>query len=539
MKGIIFYFFLLSTNVFSQYYKLSSTFQHNYRNNLQKSYSTSYSNIKVEYMNIDSTVINPSQLDTNYYSVHYNLMGIYDFYNPGFDGKLTLGDFNGDGNTEIYCTQWVPQIFYSPAKIYEFDTSHNPELVYTYPDSQTVVLTSYDINSDGKNDLILNSSGSRGIHIYNQNNINSYPTHLLFDFSFGPDYQVDLNTFCDVDKDGNTDYLFYAPTGKDWFFIYEYDSLQNNFIKKYSGDEDFYSGFLVCDFNLDGNNEIIGGHIDGKVIMLECLGNDQYGDYKEFNTELYNTYQNFYTDDIDNDGLPEFWIGGTDFSNNSFKYICFELVDNQTVKRITSISILNSDAYPYGYVTARDFDNDGTQEIFIALNERMYILKFVGSPNHPQYEVKYYGIIKSQNHLNFVDNITLYDIFNRGETEILVSLLEGDQTNFFERTYIYTPHLPTNVKTNHLLNPAFHLFQNYPNPFNPVTTIQYSLSQFSIVSLKVYNILGAEISTLVNEGKSAGSYSVNFDGSALPGGVYIYRLTAGNYSSAKKLILLK
>jgi hypothetical protein len=60
-----------------------------------------------------------------------------------------------------------------------------------------------------------------------------------------------------------------------------------------------------------------------------------------------------------------------------------------------------------------------------------------------------------------------------------------------------------------------------------------------IAVLKVYDILGNEIATLVNEEKTAGNYSVNFDGSNLPSGVYIYRLTAGNYSAAKKLILLK
>ncbi len=91
----------------------------------------------------------------------------------------------------------------------------------------------------------------------------------------------------------------------------------------------------------------------------------------------------------------------------------------------------------------------------------------------------------------------------------------------------------------------YYLSQNYPNPFNPVTTIKYSIPSVGtsfmkfIAVLKVYDILGNEIATLVNEEKTAGNYSVNFDGSNLPSGVYIYRLTAGNYSAAKKLILLK
>jgi len=85
----------------------------------------------------------------------------------------------------------------------------------------------------------------------------------------------------------------------------------------------------------------------------------------------------------------------------------------------------------------------------------------------------------------------------------------------------------------------FSLEQNYPNPFNPTTTISYELSVNSIVILKVYNTLGEEIESLVNEEKPAGRYEVEFDGNSLPSGVYIYRLTVGDYTEVKKLVLLK
>ncbi len=91
----------------------------------------------------------------------------------------------------------------------------------------------------------------------------------------------------------------------------------------------------------------------------------------------------------------------------------------------------------------------------------------------------------------------------------------------------------------------FSLKQNYPNPFNPVTTIKYSIpdtktssERFPVV-LKVYDILGNEAAVLVNEQKPAGNYEVKFDGSSLPSGVYIYRLTSGKYSKTRKLMLLK
>jgi hypothetical protein len=88
---------------------------------------------------------------------------------------------------------------------------------------------------------------------------------------------------------------------------------------------------------------------------------------------------------------------------------------------------------------------------------------------------------------------------------------------------------------------SFELSQNYPNPFNPTTSIKFQIPQSSIVSLKIYNILGKEVAVLVNEFKEAGNYQINFDAGTkgLTSGVYFYKLNAGNLSSTKKLILLK
>jgi len=85
----------------------------------------------------------------------------------------------------------------------------------------------------------------------------------------------------------------------------------------------------------------------------------------------------------------------------------------------------------------------------------------------------------------------------------------------------------------------YFLFQNYPNPFNPSTEISYQLPSSSYVFLKVFDVLGREVKVLVNKQETAGSYSVNFDASNLPSGVYFYRLEAGTYSNTKKLLLLK
>ncbi|MFZ2324732.1 MAG: T9SS type A sorting domain-containing protein [Ignavibacteriaceae bacterium] len=86
---------------------------------------------------------------------------------------------------------------------------------------------------------------------------------------------------------------------------------------------------------------------------------------------------------------------------------------------------------------------------------------------------------------------------------------------------------------------TYDLSQNFPNPFNPSTTIKYQLPQDGLVTLKIYDILGSEIATLVNEEKPAGKYEVNFNASQLASGIYIYKIQAGNFISSKKMILLK
>ncbi len=83
------------------------------------------------------------------------------------------------------------------------------------------------------------------------------------------------------------------------------------------------------------------------------------------------------------------------------------------------------------------------------------------------------------------------------------------------------------------------LEQNYPNPFNPVTTINYQIPVEGIVTLKIYDVLGREVKTLIDEEKSAGNYSIEFNASDLASGVYIYRLNSGNFKSTKKLLLMK
>jgi hypothetical protein len=86
---------------------------------------------------------------------------------------------------------------------------------------------------------------------------------------------------------------------------------------------------------------------------------------------------------------------------------------------------------------------------------------------------------------------------------------------------------------------AFALLQNYPNPFNPTTNIEFRIANLELVTLKVFDLLGREISTLVNEVRPAGLYTVRWDASSLPSGVYFYRLQAREFVQTRKMVITK
>jgi outer membrane protein assembly factor BamB len=124
--------------------------------------------------------------------------------------------------------------------------------------------------------------------------------------------------------------------------------------------------------------------------------------------------------------------------------------------------------------------------------------------------------------------------------------VDGDWTMVGGNRYGYGSYIPglnepsTDIKNNSYFQPGkFELHQNYPNPFNPTTTIKYDLKVAGFVSLKVFDIIGQEVASVVSKNQKAGSYQINFNASNLSSGLYIYRLESGTFAQSKKMMLLK
>jgi hypothetical protein len=149
-----------------------------------------------------------------------------------------------------------------------------------------------------------------------------------------------------------------------------------------------------------------------------------------------------------------------------------------------------------------------------------------------------YDYVTASSYVDLV-NYEVRAYYNSTDSNILSGSSEPDWVAVFGETYIKMQDNTTTTLASIKEFPETYSVENYPNPFNPTTEIRYSLPREGFVTLKVYDILGKEVATLVNETKQAGYYNVAFNAGNLPSGIYIYSLQSNGFSQSKKMILAK
>ena len=197
-------------------------------------------------------------------------------------------------------------------------------------------------------------------------------------------------------------------------------------------------------------------------------------------------------------------------------------------------------------IKLKEYDTFNTDDFTFSLNGYLKRITL----NHPSMNANIIGnfnVILMSINPQFPNTGWWYDYFS-GDSMFVTNLtqtinLEPGEFHIYTTVKLPTPEegilLDIENSDESDLPTEYSLEQNYPNPFNPATTIKFSVKQPDIVRIKIYDVLGREVKTLVNEFKQAGTYDVQFSATGLASGIYLYRIDSGNYVQTKKMILLK
>ena len=504
-------------------------------------------------LNLDSipiTTIDTWNVDT---MLFHNMFSYWKEF-PTMTGsgyQLIIGDANKNGLPEIYAPTkgFDDPPDFQNMEIFEIDSNGIYTSKFTYADSIAVLWGLYDIKRDGNLELLTRQLRYTNEYIFFKlDSTTGYPTKLDFVFDDYPQ-QKDDPTFGDFDKNAKTDLAFCFHDPSNPVIICEYDSTIHNFKSVYvysdSAVSRYRRGFAIDDFDMDRNTDIVFGATNGEVVVLENDGEHNYKISFSSNTGGTNSFMTFVTSDINENGKPEFWISSTTYVGftDVLRFSCYESIGDDEYKEISRIDFLNVFPFYASNSFANDVDNDGQEEIVICFDEHVFIIKANPKNSYPFYQILY---MTRNSTPGGYWGASMYDLDNDGFDELLI---HRDKTRtdgkFKFCTDVFYPDFLTSVNpeyNNKILN--YSLEQNYPNPFNPITSIQYTIGSRQFVTLKVYDILGNEIITLVNEERQQGNYSVQWNGkdkfnNNVSSGIYFINLKTPDYNKTIKGVMLK
>jgi len=473
-------------------------------------------------------------------SGNYELLWSYTFPIQGdySYGDVTVGDVDGDGFDEIWVA--IPQSASTedpnPPRLFcfEYDGTKMPdEPTLTWNlglrDYMTFCPTRViidDMDNDGMQEIIISSRRDdyTGTGLGRTIMISRYYGDIYpgaSDFLFVVDY-LDTNDYLKGGAIYDISVTDFDGNGVKELWVWTWDMLTLNIFqwngstyehttyikqaKSIHGDITSFEGACFYDLNGDGKMEgyLVGatgatsGLYFGRIYYIQSVDDIRNLTGNHFVQVGYNTGgdpRGGTVGDFNNNGLPELVFvdrprrklmcmeyKGSGSYADSTSYTWTEVFIDRTPSRPTGVTTgpHNGD---YWFVTAGAKDANGLTELLLP-------------------------------------NLNVYDA-----TIPSVLIIKAKKT--------------ISVKKEAELPEAYNLSQNYPNPFNPSTNIEFSIPKASHISLKIYNVLGQEVSTLVNETKEAGSYIATFNANNLPSGIYYYTIKAGNYIASKKMMLIK
>ncbi|MGB4851565.1 MAG: FG-GAP-like repeat-containing protein [Ignavibacteria bacterium] len=502
------------------------------------------------------------------------------------DGS-SWGDFNNDGLPDLCVVNWWNKI----NLLYQNNGNGNFVFLNASPVSS---LQSYsetcswgDYDNDGLLDLfITNSDGLNHRNFLYKNTgsafvkIDTGATVSETAYSRGVNW-IDIDSDRDLDlfvcREGNRVNFLYKNNGNGYF-----TKITNTALTSEAGE--FWSGSWG-DYDNDGDPDLfVTNNGNQKNSLFRNDGNFNFT--KILNDPLvneigYNAVSGW--GDYDNDGDLDMFVtqayvppGFTQkLTNKLYKNLLMES-GTASFQKITSGEIVNDSGYSYGFAWG-DYDKDGDLDLAVANtfseNQKNALYKNNNQNGNKYITIKCTGTITNRSAIGarvrvktVINGTPVWQIREVegqsgycGQNLILhfglgnASVIDSIKVEWPAGGNQYFTNVPVNrsvtiTENGTLISVSekktetikdFTLFQNYPNPFNPVTVIRYNLAVSNFVVLKVYDALGKEASTLVNEKQNAGLHSVEFNGNNLPGGIYFYTLKASGNIETRKLMLIK
>ncbi|MFN0157325.1 MAG: FG-GAP-like repeat-containing protein [Bacteroidota bacterium] len=487
----------------------------------------------------------------------------------------TWGDYNNDGKHDVFVTNrqfTTPfgNFFYrgNGDTVFTKVTTGAPATDMANSNSSSWV----DVNGDGALDLFVVNFQSNNYLYYN-----SGPPAYTFARPDTGDIVLDGTTFsivgvwADYNNDRKPD-LFIGNAGNQNDFLFT-NGGNGTFAKSTFADARSTLGASWGDYDNDGDPDLfVANYLGQNNLLYRNSGPPGYA-LTRMDTGVVSNDGGFSVGsvwgDVDNDGDLDLFVCN-DGQNNAMYLNSGP--PGYGFSKVTVGAIVNDGGASFGCAAA-DFDNNGSLDLFVAnrLGRQNFLylnngnsnswvnITCVGATNRSGIGTKVRvrsnvgGIVRWQTQelsaqsgynsqtlslhfglgdANIIDSVRLE--WQSGATETFVNLATNQNIMFEEGVG------PTNVGRGSLVMPTgFMLHQNYPNPFNPVTTISLTVPTRENVSLKVFDILGRDVATLIQSVREAGGHSVNVDASEWGSGVYLYRLTVGNFTQTKQMLLIK
>ncbi|MDA3861171.1 MAG: T9SS type A sorting domain-containing protein, partial [Melioribacteraceae bacterium] len=420
-------------------------------------------------------------------------------------GAVTTGDWDQDGKPEII---WAPANWTS-------DTNPNPPRILVF-----------EAPGDGSEGL--------GVEVFGNYTPNCQWSIVSEDGVNLRPFKIEL---ADIDSDGDVELCFADRVSTYAYGVISVSDIPDNG----DGSETWTletSGFeknIPASYDMaiiENTMYLIHDDVDGSVTLLKYT-NGAWNDPLTLADKVPGgSWKTSSVVDIDGDGSLEIAVGGWSSDANNFFILKPDVFEVLKSYDVATLKPYIGDAGRLNGGSAGDIDQDGKMDIVFGTRGATP----VGAIVRIEYQGGNIGDASSYT-FQTIDSLL---VESDGQRFDIVKIANVDDDDYLEVIYSdgnQINRVPTaildfdpNVSVNEEIIPSeFYLSQNYPNPFNPSTTIQFGLNQQTEVSLKIYDILGREITSLINsEVKFAGTYEVTFDASVMASGTYIYKLTANN-----------